>query len=163
MGKYYDISGVLNQVPVLDKKHRAKVHIRMQSGHSDKYYPSDLGGLATSAKVSFRIPENWSEGLVGDGEKRVMIDAMCHIPVKFPENELGFGEEVSVDDGIGIDLNEAGFFMNTTIPMNEISGGVDWIEAIRAFHEVNPGAWMFSEKAPARLRKEVLGLVGRAD
>lgn len=157
---YYDIPGVLNGVPVNDKGHKVKVHIRMQSGHSSKYYPETLGGLAEKAKISFRLPEDC---VSGDGTKHVTIDAMAHIPVKVQETETAFTDDPSIEDGVGIDLNEASFFMNTTIPMNQIKGGIDWIEAIQAFYKENPKAWMFSDKAPARTRNELLSLANRAD
>lgn len=157
---YYDIPGVLNGVPSYDKKHKVKVHVRMQSGHSSKYYPDNLDGLAEKAKISFRLPDNC---MPGDGTKYVTIDAMAHIPVKVQENETAFTDDPSIEDGIGIDLNEASFFMNTTIPMNQIKGGIDWIEAIQAFYKENPKAWMFSDRAPTRTRSELLSLANRAD
>lgn len=174
---YYDLPGVLNQVPTLDNKHKVRVHVRMQSGHSDRYYPATLDGLAGCAKISFRIPENWESGMVGDGSKKVEIDAMAHIPVKVNVNETAFTDTVDINDGIGIDLNLASFFMNTTVPVSRIRGGVDWIEAIRAFHEECPDAWMFSDKgktgdnvrdrvrdeALGRMRRELLSLAARAD
>ena len=167
LSNYYDIPGVLNGVPTHDNKHKVNVHIRMQSGHSTKYYPQDLEGkigdksiLAQKAKIAFRLPENC---MPGDGSKPVEIDAMAHIPVLVSEDEVEFTDDPSIEDGVGIDLNEASFFMNTTIPMNKIKGGVDWIEAIQAFYRENPNAWMFSENAPTRLRNELLSLANRAD
>ena len=153
--KYYDLPGILNGVPSYDKKHKFKVHVRMQSGHSEKYYPKTLDGLSADAKISFRIPENCSSG---DGEERVVFDAMAHIPMEVIENEMVFTDSPSFEDGVGIDLNEASFFMNTTIPINKIKDGIDWIEAIQALYKANPKDWMFSEKAPARLRNELLSL-----
>lgn len=54
---------------------------------------------------------------------------------------------------------------------------MDWIEAIRAFHEERPDAWMFSDKgktgdnirdrvrdeALGRMRRELLSLAARTD
>ena len=148
VSKFYDVPGKLANLPGLGKRTAVKVRIRTVSGHSDTYYPKELQSMLKAVPViGIRFPENVTpeEIISEDGARATKCNILGHIAANLPYVETEFNPDgVNSDDGVGIDINVASFFMNTTVKMSDTEGAVDWPEAINEFRSQNPTAYPFT-------------------
>lgn len=156
--KFYDIQGKITGIPNIENKKRyyVKVYIRTVSGHSDNYFPKDLQeSLGNESVLGIKFPEVITpEDITSvDGVRKTKCNTLGHLSVTCPHMKTKFNADgISTDDGVGIDLNVASFFMNTTIKMDETDGAVDWPEAVNEFRSQNPTAYPFTMPYPRSVK-----------
>lgn len=158
LGKFYDLPGKLTNIPAREKRKGIQVMLRTVSGHSKNYYPEDMKSVLKDVPAfSIRFGADMTPGSVSsiDGMRKTEKVVLGHVAANLPKVETAFNEEgIDESEGVGIDVNEASFLMNTTVKLSETNGAVDWVEAIAAFRKDYPTAYPFT-KASARVIREM--------
>ena len=165
--RYYDTAVKLRGIPSTKKTSIVRIRMRTRSGHSKDYYPENLkDAIKKSPKVNIKIPLDETVK-----PEDLCLPDSCTIPskhntlaviaVELPSYKIEFNEEVFEEHGIGIDVNLADFLFNTTVKPSEISGYVDFVEALATFRKEHPDNVIFT-RAPERLVREINKLANHA-
>lgn len=145
---FYDVPGKIERIPSIGNRVSVDVRVRTVSGHSDSYFPEDLAGcLKNEPVIGLRFPENPEAASLcsPDGSHATGCPVSCHVAASLPLVKTSLNKDsMRLDEGVGIDLNVAAFFMNTSLPLSEAVDAVDWPEAVRTFRSECPTAYPFT-------------------
>ena len=147
-GKPREFSLTLHNCFVNGKKEAGMIISAYPKYKSDRYYPDTFNFKELQAG-KILLPDGWRYPIPQKLQSDILArnpgrpEVHLAIPREKVISEIDDGETLPEDRVVGIDVNEAMFGLMTSLPASKVKDGVDFVEAIQAFHEKCPNDYMF--------------------